>query len=280
MAENVTGNINDLISSLNGPVVVNTILALVLAYLITRLLTFALTRFSERAGKYRITVKMAIPLFKFTVYGVAFFYILKSIVALTSIQLVAFSGVLGAAVGFGLKDLLTEVVGGIIITLDKPYQVGDKVKIGEFYGEVKDIGLRATRLVTPDDNLVSAPNQIVLNNSVANANAGAPEMMVVVDLFIDASSDAETALKILREAMVTSRYVYVTDKRPITMLLKDYPFYRRVRAKGYVFDLRYEFNFESDVTRRAWEALKEAGISPPRPGVMELDRKIRDDAVN
>ncbi len=67
---------------------------------------------------------------------------------------------------------------------EKPYQIGDKVKIGEYYGEVSDIGIRSTRLITPDDNLVSVPNYLIFTQAVASANAGSPEMMVVIDLFM------------------------------------------------------------------------------------------------
>jgi small-conductance mechanosensitive channel len=258
------------LSSLDMKLLLYAIAVLVLAYLAARIMTFILERASERAWKYRITVKMAIPLVKFSIYGLAFYYILKSVLEVSTLQLVAFSGILGAVVGFGMKDIFAGVLGGIILTLDKPYQVGDKIRVGEHYGEVKDIGLRATRLVTPSDDLVSIPNQVFLYQAVANANSGNQEMMVVVDMFIDSEADARVAMKIAREAMVTSRYIYLADNRSVSVFLKDFPFYRRVRVKGYVFDLRHEFDLEADVTRRAWEAMTEAGIKPPRVKVPEV----------
>lgn len=245
------------------------ILILITAYLLIRIITLILTGFSKRWGVYGITVKMVIPLLKFSIYGIALYYILANIFNLSSAQSVAFSGLLGAAIGFGLKDLFADVVGGIIITLEKPYQIGDKIKMGEYYGEVKDIGLRSTKLVTPDDNFVSAPNYMVFSQAVASANAGSPEMMVVIDLFIDHDSDNALAAHILKEAVMTSKYVYVSEKRQVTILLKDFPFYRRLRAKAYVNYLRYEFEFESDVTERAWAELSKHGIKPPKVNVLE-----------
>ena len=233
--------------------ILSAILILILAYLLTRVIAYLLTRFSERAGEYRITVKMVIPLLKFSIYGVAVYYIAASVLSLSSTQLIAFSGLLGAAIGFGLKDLFADVIGGLIITVEKPYQIGDKVKIGGYYGEVSDIGILATRLITPDDNLVSVPNYLIFTQAAASANAGSPVMMVVIDLFIDPDSDAELALSILKEAVVTSKYVYISKKRPFTVISEDFPFYRRIRAKAYVYDLRYEFEFKSEVTRRAWK---------------------------
>lgn len=254
---------------IDSSTIVHVILVLVLAYVSTRIVAFLLTRFSERFHWLRLGIKMEIPLAKLAIYGFAVYHILGSIFQLSTNQLIALSGLVGAAVGFGLKDLVAEIVGGIVLVLDKPYQIGDKVRIDGHYGEVTDIGLRATRLVSPDDSLIVVSNQRMITQVLANATAGSLEMQVVIDLFIDSSSDASRAMKILRDAAVTSRYVYISSKRPVTIFLKDYPFYKRVRARVYVNDLRYEFKFESDVTKRAWDAFLEAGIEPPKAMVMD-----------
>jgi len=154
-------------------------------------------------------------------------------------------------------------VGGIVIIFEKPYQIGDKVTIGDKYGEVKDIGIRSTRIQTPADELVSVPNISIFNQPVTSGNAGDLAMMVMIDLFIHPDSDAEKAMKILKEALVTSKYVIISKKYHYTVLLEDFPFYKRVRAKGYVNDLRLEFEFKSEVTRRSWAEFKKAGIQPP-----------------
>jgi small-conductance mechanosensitive channel len=249
--------------------IISSTLVIFIAYLLVRVITFILVLISERSGQYRITVKMVIPLLKFSIYGIAVYYILVNILKWESSQLILFGGLLGAAIGFGLKDLFADVIGGIVITLEKPYQVGDKIRMGDYYGEVSDVGIRATKLVTPDDNLVSAPNYLVFTQAVASANAGAPEMMVVIDVFIDPDSDTVLAMKILKESVMTSKYVYVSRKRPFTVLLKDFPFYRRLRAKAYVNDLRYEFEFESEVTRRAWKEYSNYGIKAPNVNILE-----------
>ncbi|MCX9084843.1 MAG: mechanosensitive ion channel [Candidatus Methanoperedens sp.] len=249
--------------------IISALLVIFIAYLFIRLVTFILIFISERAGQYRITVKMVLPLLKFTIYGYTFYYILANILKWESSQLILFGGLLGAGIGFGLKDLFADVIGGIVITFEKPYQVGDKIKMGDYYGEVVDIGIRATKLVTPDDNLVSAPNYLIFAQAVASANAGVPEMMVVIDVFIDSDSDVAQAMKILKESVMTSKYVYVSRKRPFTVLLKDFPYYRRLRAKAYVNDLRYEFEFESEVTRRAWSEFSKYGIEASHLNIFE-----------
>jgi small-conductance mechanosensitive channel len=233
------------------------------AYILTYLLSFILVHVSERIGWYRTTVTMAIPLLKLAVYTVALYFVIIAIIEPSLTQMIAFSGLFGAAIGFGLKDIFADILGGIVIVFEKPYQIGDKVTVGEQYGEVKDIGIRATRIQTPSDDLVSVPNGIIFSQPVASGNAGDLAMMVVIDLYIAPGSDTDLAMKILKEALITSKYVIISKKYPYTVLAENFPIYMRLRAKGYVNDLRLEFEFKSEVTRRAWAEFLKAGIRPP-----------------
>jgi len=237
---------------------------IVLAYILVKVLTFVFRKIGDMAGTHRITVTMLIPLLKIGIYATAIYFIISAVLQPSLSQLIAFSGLFGAALGFGLKDIFADIIGGIVIAFERPYQIGDKISVLGAYGEVKDIGLRSTRIITPDDSSVSIPNFSIFNEATASANAGKTEMMVVIDLFIDAQSEAGSAMDILRDAVVTSKYVYISSSRPYTILIDDFPFYKRIRAKAYVNDLRSEFEFRSEVTRRAWIALQREGILPPR----------------
>jgi small-conductance mechanosensitive channel len=218
----------------------------------------------------RVKVKMIIPAVKFGIYVIALYYILREIVKIFGPELFLLTGLVGAAIGFGIKDLFADFVGGIVITFERPYQVGDKIAIGDYYGEVTNIGLRATTLVTPDDNTVTAPNSLIFNETVASGNNGNPEMMVVIDLYIASESDLKTAMRILRETVVSSKYVYISKASPVILLHKALPFYTRLRAKAYVNDLRDEFEFESDVHTRAWIEFKNKGIKSPQLHILNI----------
>ncbi|WP_062397355.1 mechanosensitive ion channel family protein [Methanogenium cariaci] len=138
------------------------VLTLVAAYLIVKVADFLLRKISEKAGRYRITVTMVIPLLKIVVYVSALYFILKTIFDPGLTELALFSGLFGAAIGFGLKDIFADIIGGIVIAFERPYQIGDKIEVSGTYGEVTDIGLRATRVVTPpDDSVVSIPNYAI-----------------------------------------------------------------------------------------------------------------------
>jgi len=259
------------IRSIETQTLINIILIFFAAYVLSRIITSILSKASEKMSRSgRIKVKMIIPAVKFGIYVIAFYYFLTQIFKIFGPELFLLSGLLGAAIGFGVKDLFADFIGGIVITFEKPYQVGDKIAIGDYYGEVTDIGLRATKLVTPDDNTVTAPNSLIFNETVASGNYGLPELMVVIDLYIASESDVKAAMRILRETVVSSKYVYISKRSPIILLHKALPFYIRLRAKAYVNDLRDEFEFESDVHTRAWIEFKNKGIKAPQLHILSI----------
>lgn len=241
---------------------------IILAYILSKIVAFLLTKFSEMTWKYRLHLKSMISISRVLIYSLAVYYILASVFALSLNQLVILSGFIGAVIGFGLRNLFEDIAAGIVIVMEKPYHVGDRIEMGDYYGEVKDIGLRATLIVTPDDNLVSAPNNLVFTQCVASGNSGSSEMMVTLDIYIESNSDAELAMKILREAIVTSRFVYISPTRPIVILLNDHPFYTGIKAKAYVNDLRDEFIFRSDITQRTWNEFYKKGVKPPKVHIL------------
>jgi small-conductance mechanosensitive channel len=164
----------------------------------------------------------------------------------------------------GAQDLIKNVIGGLVVLGDRPYQLGDRVRIGDSYGEIDHIGLRSTKLTTPDDTRVTIPNADVLNGHVYNANSGVPDCQVVTDLFLAISEDADLASKIAHEAALTSPYLL--SSKPIVVLVTEL-FERaphlRVRVKAYTYDHRHEPAMQSDITRRAKREFVRRGLMPP-----------------
>ncbi|MDR7666914.1 mechanosensitive ion channel [Methanosarcina sp. Z-7115] len=266
--------------SIETQTIVNILLIFFLAYILGRIIATILSKVSEKMSRSsRVKVKMVIPAVKFGIYIIAFYYFLTEILKIFGPELFLLTGLIGAGIGFGLKDLFADFVGGVVITFEKPYHVGDKITIGDYYGEVTDIGLRATKLVTPDDNTITAPNSLIFDEAVASGNYGASEMMVVIDLYIALESDVKTSMRVLREAVVSSKYVFISRKNPVILLHKSLPFYTRLRAKAYVNDLRDEFEFESDVHTRAWIELQKNGIRAPQLHILNIP-PIEEESVS
>ncbi len=273
----------EILRSVDTQTLITMALIFLIAYVLGRVITILLLKFSEKLSHTgRIKVEVVIPIIKFVIYLIAFYFIFREIFKIFGPEIFLLAGLLGAAIGFGLKDLFSDIIGGLVITFEKPYQIGDKISIGNYFGEVTDIGLRATKLFTPDANVVTAPNSLIFKETVASANYGVSEMMVVIDLYIAGESHVETAMRILWEAVVSSKYVYISKEKPVILLHKALPFYTRLRAKAYVNDLRDQFKFESDVHTRAWVEFQKNGIRAPQFHILNIpsiEEKYESDAT-
>ena len=233
---------------------------------VIRAVTWVLERLAERSAKRRLFFKGLVPIVRIILWMFAGYLIVRVIFQVDAQGIIAGAAALGVAVGFAAQDLLKNLFGGIILVFDQPFQVGDKIRVGETYGEVTSIGLRSTRIVTPDDNLVSVPNAQVVDQQVANANAGELNCQVVTDLYLSGEVDEAHAKRIAFEAAVSSKYVYLN--KPIVVLIKDelhWTVLTRVRVKAYVLDPRHEFLFASDVTERARAGFRAAGMMAGSP---------------
>lgn len=228
------------------------IIILLLSFVFVRIFTKILNIWGEVYPRHRVTIKGLIPLMRIVIWVGAFSFILVSIIKPPLATILTFSASIGVAVGFASQDLLKNIFGGITIIFDKPFKVGDKVKIGEYYGEIVKVGLRSTRLVTPDDNLVSVPNAEIMNKQLANANAGEDNCQVVTDFYLPLHADIQKFKALAIDAASVSRYVYLN--KPIVVLFEqvteDHRVYLRMRVKAYVNDTRDEFKFKSDITEQ------------------------------
>jgi len=164
---------------------------------------------SERIDRHRLVLKQTGTLFSFAAYVIAIVWAFTSLFTLSSEALLALSGTIAVTAGFALKDVAASFLAGITILTNKPFQVGDRITFGGFYGEVKEIGLRTVRIVTLDDNLVTIPTNKFLTDAVASANAGALDCMVVMKFYISPDADHSRAKEIVREAVLASKYLYL-----------------------------------------------------------------------
>ena len=238
---------------------------IVVFHFLIRALAWILETLAERSVRRRLTFKWLIPITRMALWGIAAYLILRTVFRVDAQGLLAASAALGLALGIAAQDLLKNVFGGLIVVFDQPFQVGDKISVGGTYGEVVSIGLRSTRIVTADDNLVTVPNSQVVEEQVANANAGQLNCQVVTDLYLPGRVDERKAREIAFEAAVTSQYVFLN--KPIVVLVGDEfrtTFVTRVRVKAYVLDPRFEFLMQSDITERARDGFRAAGLMPER----------------
>ena len=160
---------------------------------------------------------------------------------------------------------VSSLIAGILLIVDQPFQVGDRVRFGDVYGEVTEIGLRSVRIVTLDDYEVSIPNNKFLNEATTSTSAGTLDMMVDIDFYVGISEDTDLVEQIVYESCVASRFAYL--EKPVKMSVVEEEtetgLSLRVTCKAYIIDARYEVDFVTDVTERVKTAFREHEIQRP-----------------
>ncbi len=116
-------------------------------------------------------------------------------------SVIAGLGVGGIAVALAAQNTLANIFGSVAILVDRPFRVGDNVKIQEFEGAVEEIGLRSTRIRTPNGHLVTIPNKVVVDAGIVNISSR-PTIRRAMTLGLTYGTTAERmqeAVKILEE---------------------------------------------------------------------------------
>lgn len=206
---------------------------------------------SRRGSRMRFLAKGAEPVIRIVLWFVAMLICFR-LLAPTPATFLALIGSVAIAIGLGAQDLIKNLIGGLVILSDRPYQLGDLVQIGNAYGEVVQIGLRSTKLVTFGDTRVTVPNADILSMHVFDSNSGVPHCQVEIYLYLPADADPDAALQVGYEAAYTCPYLFAG--KPVDVQFEDHfdqrP-YARVHIKAYVCDHRLLQRMQSDITVRA-----------------------------
>jgi small-conductance mechanosensitive channel len=115
----------------------------------------------------------------------------------------ASSAVLGLVVGFAARSTLANFVAGVMIAINQPVRLGDRVSVGDADGTVEDIGLTYTRLRTPDNRRVLIPNEELANSRVTNMTIIDPVSLAHVRLTLPPAADPTRVRAILDEQAQT-----------------------------------------------------------------------------
>jgi len=111
----------------------------------------------------------------------------------------ASSAVLGLVVGFAARSTLANFVAGVMIAINQPIRLGDRISVGDVEGTVEDIGLAYTRLRTSDNRRVLIPNEELANSRVTNMTIVDPVSLAQARLTLPPTADPVRVRGILDE---------------------------------------------------------------------------------
>ncbi|MCF8372344.1 MAG: mechanosensitive ion channel family protein [Bacteroidales bacterium] len=227
-----------------------TIIFLLIGYFGIKLIIAFLNSLTARKPKYEFSVKRLIPIIRILSWFILIYIIIVGVYNPPASTLLAALASLGVAVGFAAQDLLKNVFGGLVVMFDRPFQIGDKIEAGKFYGEVTEIGIRSTKIVTADDSEVSIPNSEFMSQYVSNSNSGQNNCQVVAEIYLPVDIDTSKVREIAIKSAQVSQYIYLN--KPIVIIfvneIVDRKLVLKMRIKAYVSDLSKEFVFKSEMT--------------------------------
>ncbi len=249
-----------------------TLIIFIWAVALTRIGAAVLTSLAARERKRSMLQPRTLPVFDIlmrilVVAGAIYFMFLAWNIDLTA--WLASAGILGVAFGFAAKDTLANLFSGIFILADGPYKVHDWIVLDdELRGEVTHIGIRSTRILTPDDVEITVPNAVIGNAQLLNETGGPyRRQRLRINLSVAYGSDVDEVREVLLAC--TEGAPHILDKPDSA---KPRTRFRSLGESGLEFELwiwiddpKIRELVVDDMTERVYKALNAAGIEIPFP---------------
>ncbi len=255
--ENAAKLLNDLqdISFLKIALIIA--LAWAVIYAARRLLPYLAERGPSQTRLYLLG---AVPVIRLLAMMLAILWIVPLVFNVTFQNFLVIAGAASVAIGFAFKDYVSSLIAGIVAIFERPYRSGDWVKVGEDYGEIRQMGLRGMTIQTPDDNAVVVPHARLWTDNISNSNDGAQTLQCVAEFFLAPDHDAAAIRAGLADIALTSAFLHYD--LPVVVVLKEEPWGTHYKLRAYPFDMRDQFLFISDMTARGKVRISRLGGRP------------------
>lgn len=203
--------------------------AIAVAYALYRLVDVIEYYLDRLAGKTETTLDdMLVPVvrkaMRITIAIIAVIFIIDNILEQDVQSILLGAGVGGVAIALAAKDTIANFFGSITIFADRPFQMGEIVKIGEHRGPVEEVGFRSTRIRTTEGHLVTIPNSLIVSTSVENIGRR-PFIRRTSNLTITYDSGhAKTsrAVEIVKEVLAGVPEINTDPDRPSRVYFSDF----------------------------------------------------------
>ncbi|MBX2964419.1 MAG: mechanosensitive ion channel [Cyclobacteriaceae bacterium] len=214
-----------------------------------------LSRFNLRRG-----VAMAIGVMvRYSIIVLGFLLAIASTgFDLTKISILA--GALGVGIGFGLQNLVANFISGLILIFERPFVVNDIIETNQIEGNVKEIGMRASKILTYDGAEVIIPNSELISNRFSNwtlSNASRRQLIVIRTSM---KADPEEVIKIIHNMAILHPNILDT---PEPFVLFDGQTDQSLQFKLYYWLVSDMFKTRSDLNLQIYHELKYLGVELP-----------------
>jgi MscS family membrane protein len=192
------------------------------------------------------------------------------VLGLNIMPFVAGAGVAGIAIGFAAKDTLSNLIAGILLIIDRPFEVGDRIEIwsapknSATWGDVIDIGLRATKIRTTDNIVIVIPNNEIMKRDIINYTTITDEIRVRIPIGIAYDADVKKAKEIVKD--ISLELDWVMRNPPPKVVVRSFGDSAvNLQARVWIKEPRRRIDTISYITDRVKEVFEQEGIEIPFP---------------
>lgn len=193
------------------------------------------------------------------------FLLATDILGIDLTALAFFSGAFGLAIGFGFQKTFGNLISGIILLMDRSIKPGDVIAIGDSFGWVNKIGIRAVSIITRDGKEHLIPNENMMTNEVENWSYSSKNVRVRIPVGVAYNSDIRLVEKILLD--LAKDHKRILKKPEPKVLIKEFGdnsvnFEYRVWIRDPEEGVS---NLKSDVMKQIWSEFEKHGVEFPFP---------------
>lgn len=236
-----------------------TLLFALVIYLVGRRLVKLALRLTEK-WMIRREVEISVRKFVMSFAGVGYHLVLIFIVAWilgVGATIVAVVGSAGLAVGLALQGSLSNLAGGVLILLLKPFQVGDYILVSGEEGTVQSIDIFYTRLSTTDNKIVVIPNGSITSDNITNTT-NADRRMLMLDFYVAYHTDTEKVRELLIREMDEEERIF-QDEGKAVVIARLTPLRIHMQLKAWTPTEQY-WPVRYDMLERIKQVLQENGV--------------------
>ena len=184
--------------------------------------------------------------------------------------LLAGAGVAGLALSLAAKDTLSNLIAGVLLIMDRPFEVGDRIELWNApretgtWGDVVEIGLRATKIRNPDNLVVVVPNNEIMQRDIINYTMSGEDIRLRIPFSVAYESDIDRAKVLLKEAAREVEGVKL-DPAPIVIVRGFGPSEVNIQLRVWIEEARNRRRIADEITEKAMVAFADAGVEIPYP---------------
>ncbi|MFQ5690002.1 MAG: mechanosensitive ion channel family protein [Gemmatimonadota bacterium] len=184
--------------------------------------------------------------------------------------LLAGAGVVGLAVSLAARDTLSNLIAGLLLILDRPFQVGDRIELWSApadtgtWGDVVEIGLRATKIRNPDNLIMIIPNNEIMRRDIVNYTASGPDIRLRLPIGVAYDADVDLAKKLILGVAREAPGVKL-EPEPVVIVRSFGDSAIDLELRVWIADARRRRNISDRITERVKREFDEHGVEIPYP---------------